>query len=585
MVTSNQYSSTRAAELRQTDPTWGGGYERTISGLIPNTSYTFSAYVKTVGGSAVIGVKNHGFPQVAQSFNSATYILQEVTFTTGPSATSATCFVWNNPSNATLVYTDDLSLVADVYELIFSDEFNTDGPIDTTKWTPEVGFMRNYEDQYYRAENLSQAGGNLVITAKREQFLNANYDPNSSSWTQNRQYASWTSGSILTSNSFDFLYGKIVCRAKVTNLTGTWPAIWTVGGGEWPAAGEIDIMENYGGKILANFAYSGSGRWTAVWDSAYVNVSSLGSGWVNDYHIWELDWSPNLATILLDGVVMNTFDPSTKNLSGSYGYPNQAPFQQFGQMLWLNLAIGGHAGGSTAALPNETIYLVDYIRVYQGQVASPQLSLQKLNTSDLRFDFDTVDGRRYTIFESDDLTAWTPITNERGTGQKVAHTRLNEINSARKFYQIAPDNSPMIDPATPTPFSRTYQAEGTLLSHGIGRADGDGWSANTAQDSPGHLVYGPYATDIPTGSRSVIFRMLVDNNTANNDNVVTVDVYNADSGTTLASQVVSRQQWSAANAYQNFSLAFYYPTEGQRLEFRVYWHDKSYLKIDSVQVQ
>ena len=137
----------------------------------------------------------------------------------------------------------------------------------------------------------------------------------------------------------------------------------------------------------------------------------------------------------------------------------------------------------------------------------------------------------------------------------------------------------------PEPFSRTYQAEGTLLSHGIGRVDGDGWSANTAQDSPGHLVYGPYAADIPTGSRSVIFRMLVDNNTANNDSVVTVDVYNADSGTSLGSQAVSRQQWSAANAYQNFSLAFSYPTEGQRLEFRVYWHNKSYLKIDSIQVQ
>ena len=39
------------------------------------------------------------------------------------------------------------------YTLIFSDEFNTDGPIDPKKWVPEVGFKRNEEEQYYRAEN------------------------------------------------------------------------------------------------------------------------------------------------------------------------------------------------------------------------------------------------------------------------------------------------------------------------------------------------------------------------------------------------------------------------------------------------
>jgi hypothetical protein len=34
-------------------------------------------------------------------------------------------------------------------------------------------------------------------------------------------------------------------------------------------------------------------------------------------------------------------------------------------MLWLNLALGGNAGGSTTNLPDSTVYLVDYIRVYQ----------------------------------------------------------------------------------------------------------------------------------------------------------------------------------------------------------------------------
>ncbi len=251
------------------------------------------------------------------------------------------------------------------YKLIFSDEFNTDGPIDPNKWVPEVGFKRNSEDQYYRAENLSQSGGNLAITAKREQFPNPQYKQGSSDWKQNRKHASWTSGSMNTAGKFDFLYGRIECRAKVSNLPGTWPAIWTVGGGKWPSTGEIDIMENYGGNILANFAYAGGGRFNAVWDSKKTKVSSFPPGWVNDFHIWTLEWASDKAVILLDGVELNSFDPSIKNRPGSDYNPGVAPFQTFSQLLWLNLAIGGKAGGSTAALPDETHYLVDYIRVYQ----------------------------------------------------------------------------------------------------------------------------------------------------------------------------------------------------------------------------
>ena len=44
----------------------------------------------------------------------------------------------------------------------------------------------------------------------------------------------------------------MVVRAKVTNEPGTWPAIWTLGTScDWPSNGEVDVMENYGGKILA----------------------------------------------------------------------------------------------------------------------------------------------------------------------------------------------------------------------------------------------------------------------------------------------------------------------------------------------
>lgn len=461
VISSGARTGTYCARLNQ-DDTWGGGYERTISGLSSNTSYTFRAYVKTVGGSVVVGVKNYdGTAQVTQSVSSASYVLVEVQFTTGAANTSAACYVYNAPGDATLAYTDDLSLIGPPslpplppatgsYELVFSDEFNTNGAINLTKWKPEIGFQRNNEDQYYRAENLSQSGGNLVITAKRETFPNAFYNAGSSDWRLNRQYAYWTSGSIQTVDSFDFLYGKIECRAKVTNLTGTWPAIWTVGvDAEWPAGGEIDIMENYGGKILANFATAADGRWIAAWDSIQKPVTDYSVGWVDDFHTWQLIWDPDSAAILLDGVTLNTFNPSKPNTAGSYAYPGVAPFKTFAQLLWLNLAIGGSAGGSTTGLPDETVYLVDYIRVYQRQHPSYRARLEILNASDLRVDFQSVDGRRYSVKESNNLSTWTQLTNLRGTGQTMNHTVIGGAGATRKFYKIEADNTQWIDPATP----------------------------------------------------------------------------------------------------------------------------------------
>ena len=56
----------------------------------------------------------------------------------------------------------------DGWKLVWSEEFEQDGRLDTTVWNYEHGFVRNHEDQWYQPENAYQKNGKLIIEARRE---------------------------------------------------------------------------------------------------------------------------------------------------------------------------------------------------------------------------------------------------------------------------------------------------------------------------------------------------------------------------------------------------------------------------------
>ena len=159
-----------------------------------------------------------------------------------------------------------------------------------------------------------------------------------------------------------FQYGKVEVRAKIDAQTGLWPAIWTLGvSGEWPSNGEVDIMEYYDDKILANYAVAAVKAFTAIWDTATLKVDALGGkAWADQFHIWTLEWDEQQMQIFVDNRLLNTIDLNT-TINKSDG---RNPFRQPHYLL-LNLALGGNRGGSLekTKLPSE--YLIDYVRVYQ----------------------------------------------------------------------------------------------------------------------------------------------------------------------------------------------------------------------------
>lgn len=245
------------------------------------------------------------------------------------------------------------------YRLVWSDEFSTEGRPDPNNWTFERGFARNEELQWYQPDNAWVQAGFLIIEGRRERVENPNYRAGSSDWKTSRQYAEYTSSSLLTRGLQEFQYGLFQLRARIVASGGLWPAWWTLGkAGEWPSNGEIDIMEFYGGSVRANVACGTTTRWQARWDSASRPVSGLGRDWDAKFHVWEMEWDQQTITLSLDGEVLNT-----TALSDMLNPDGNSPFQQAHYML-VNLAIGGTAGGDPSGAVFPSHYEVDYVRVF-----------------------------------------------------------------------------------------------------------------------------------------------------------------------------------------------------------------------------
>lgn len=300
-----------------------------------------------------------------------------ITIFVDPGVTTAGTYLFDDIDDGSTP-TDPHALDVIYTDLVWADEFNTDGPVDSNNWHhqtfgPNGGQWFNGEQQHYTDSQTNSfvSGGFLNIVAKRETV------------NQNGVTLDFTSARL--NSKFAFTYGRIDVRAKLPFGDGTWPAIWTLGKNiietgawfetqgfgttPWPACGEIDVMEH--GLHAVNVV--SSALHTNASSGATVNTDTFPLADVaNNFHVYSVNWSPDQITFLIDDVGYYTYvkPPFVDNLGGG---PNQTdpdgindgwPFD-LDQFILLNVAMGGIAGTIDPGF-SESAMVIDYVRVYQN---------------------------------------------------------------------------------------------------------------------------------------------------------------------------------------------------------------------------
>ena len=182
---------------------------------------------------------------------------------------------------------------------LFFDDFS--GPsLDRTRWNVVVtGETVNNEQQAYvdAPDVFTFIGGNIDGATNGALAIRPHFREGFTT-RQGRRF-DFVSGRTDTRGKFEFMHGRVSARIKLSVGAGLWPAFWILGTGDWPATGEIDVMEHVGQPDWTSVAIHGpgySGK-TPLVSRVRMDASDGPSNW----HVYTVEWTPEAMVLLSTG--------------------------------------------------------------------------------------------------------------------------------------------------------------------------------------------------------------------------------------------------------------------------------------------
>jgi len=194
---------------------------------------------------------------------------------------------------------------------------------------------------FYGCERIAGAGGNIIPPIQ--------------------------SARIRTSTSFNFKFGHVKIRAKLPRGDWIWPAMWFLPRynmyGDWPASGEIDLMENRGNvnyPIGGSNSFGSTLHYGPMWqmddwpkNHAEYTLPPDEGDFSDDFHIFGMIWNETTLYTYLDDESQKVLEvPFNVHFWQKGGWdktgmtnpwknrPCAAPFDQEYYLI-LNVAVGG----------------------------------------------------------------------------------------------------------------------------------------------------------------------------------------------------------------------------------------------------
>ena len=338
MVFENTYSAWSAF----TPPPWFASYPATKFGV--NVYGATQAQMQTVISQASAGGIGVFFVTDENDDNFSalpTYLAAELSYIAGLSAGADATGTLTLTVNAAAGTTNPVG-PAGTWTLVFDDEF-TGTALDTTKWTALNGDSVN--GVTCNPANVSVSGSHLILTL-----------------------SSGSSGGAVTTNpgllgsptsgaSGPTLAVGDCCEAKISFPGPSSPAgefynfpAWWTSGANWPANGEIDIIECYTGYPVSS--YHGNG--------VNSGIPAPSGTFSNSFHTYTAVRTASTVDIYWDGTLVWAYAP--KDNGGPHA-------------LILNVGV---IAGYPAAYGSASQVLVDYVRMWTPGTTSPALTVTTL---------------------------------------------------------------------------------------------------------------------------------------------------------------------------------------------------------------